>query len=332
MTISKGSARLSRTSWIGRVAGTVALAVAFAIAASPAAALAKKKKAADDGAAGTGVIDSAEAPAAACGSTFSSCCTIASAGMYTMSANISTNITTGICVSATASSVTINMAGFTINDTATNPGSAVGISLTGNSSDYLEGSNGTVSGFATGISVNPGNSFSSTRNGFVDSVNVSSNTGAGILAAGTDVSISSISAGSNAYGVQFDACTTCSLNFGDLEDNTDYGVWVDNSDYTAVGGTYTASNTNAGIYVGCATSPGGTCTNHGSNTKIFNAVSESNKYGIYIDASEDTNNVAYTDGSSNTTDDAFARSDSTCAETNWFENVFTNVSPSCINP
>jgi hypothetical protein len=332
MEILENSARLPKTSWIGRVAGMAALAVAIAIAASPAAALAKKHKAADDSAAGTGVVDSAEAPAATCGATFSSCCTITSSGMYTMSADISTTITTGSCVGVSASNVTINMAGFTINDTATNPGTAVGVSMTGNSSDYLEGANGTISGFATGVSVNPGTSFSSTRNGFVDSVNVSSNTGAGILAAGDNVSISSISAGSNAYGVQFDGCTTCSLNFGDLEDNTDYGVWVDNSDYTAVGGTYTASNTNAGIYVGCATSPGGTCSSHGSNTKIFNAVSDSNKYGIYIDASEDTNDVAYTDGSSNTTDDAFARSDSTCAETNWFENTFTTVSPACINP
>ena len=67
-----------------RIAGAVgiaALVVALGVGASPAAALAKKHKAAaDDGVAGTGVVDSAAAPAAACGTTFSTCCTITALG------------------------------------------------------------------------------------------------------------------------------------------------------------------------------------------------------------------------------------------------------------
>ncbi|MHB8382672.1 MAG: hypothetical protein ACYDC3_10095 [Candidatus Binataceae bacterium] len=223
------------------------------------------------------------------------------------------------------------MAGNSLTDTVADPGSAVGISMTGDVGDYLEGANGTVSGFATGVFLDPGR-FGGARNAFVDSVNVSSNTGAGVLAAGTNVSISSIAAGSNKYGVEFERCEGCSLNFGDIEDNTSYGVWVNDSGYTMVGGAYTASNTTVGIYVGCATTPGGKCGHHGNDTKIFNAISDSNGFGIYIDANEDLNNVAYTDGSSNTTYDAFARSDDSCANTHWFENTFGTSSPSCISP
>ena len=154
MRIAKDSARLPNTSWIGRIAGTAALAVALATAASPAAALAKKKHQATNTFAGNGVVDSIGAPAAACGATFSSCCTISSGGMYTMSADISTAITSGTCVSISTSAVTINMAGFTINDTKSG-NTATGISMTGTTNDYLEGANGTVTGFATGVSVNP---------------------------------------------------------------------------------------------------------------------------------------------------------------------------------
>lgn len=329
MKISMDSARRSKTSWIGRLAGTVALAMAFAIAATPAAALAKKKKASDDSGNASGVA----APDAACGATFSVCCTITSSGLFTMSANISTAITSGTCVSISgADNVTVNMAGFTINDTASaNTATGIGISSSSGSINniFIEGTNGNVTGFGTGISANPGTS-SFDAGAYVDSVNVSKD-GTGILAEGHNVAISSISAGSNLNGVEFDGCTNCSLGFGDIEDNTGYGVWVNNSDGTAVSGTFTASNTTAGIYVGCATTtPGTSCSNHGSTTKLFNAISDTNKYGIYIDTGEDTNNVAFTDGSSNTTDDAFANGDNTCAETNWFENTFTKVSPSCI--
>ena len=152
-----------------RIAGAVgiaALVVALGVGASPAAALAKKHKAAaDDRVAGTGVVDSAAAPDAACGTTFSTCCTITASGVYTLSASFTANSGTGTCVAignagGSITNVVVNLAGFTITQATANNGKGTGIGITGASgfntdsqNVYLEGLNGGVSGFATGVSV-----------------------------------------------------------------------------------------------------------------------------------------------------------------------------------
>jgi hypothetical protein len=334
-----------------RIAGAVgiaALVVALGVGASPAAALAKKHKAAaDDGVAGTGVVDSAAAPAAACGTTFSTCCTITASGVYTLSASFTANSGTGTCVAignagGSITNVVVNLAGFTITQATANNGKGTGIGITGASgfnadsqNVYLEGLNGGVSAFATGVSVSSSSGTFGTNYVTVEGVNAGDN-GTGFTETGNNASLSDISASSNKVGVEVTACDNCSVNFADLESNSQYGIWLNDSDMVAVNSIFTTSNGVAGIYDGCnATTPGTTCSSDtGDNNQIFNSISENNPntttgLGIYVDNGETNTSVSNNDASGNKFD-GFDKN-TTCGSNHWFGNVFTTASPSCVH-
>jgi len=347
------SERVSTIVKVTRISAALSLAVtllALAIAISPTAALAKKKHK-TNAFAGNGVVDAAAAPDAACGATFSACCTITASGVYTLSASFTATSGTGTCVaigngSRDITNVVVNLAGFTITQATGNTGTGTGIRINGPSGGsnsnstgvFLEGLNGGVTGFATGVSA------SSSSGGFasadpyvtIEGVNAGSNSGAGFLLTGTNVYASNLFASSNKIGAEMSGCLNCSLNFLDAESNSQYGAWVFNSDGSQVNSIFTTANGVAGIYSGCnATTPGTNCaSNTGDNNQIFNSISENNPnpttgLGIYVDNGETNTSVSNNDASGNNFD-GFDKN-TNCGSNHWIGNVFTTASPSCVH-
>ncbi|MGB6554124.1 MAG: hypothetical protein WBE78_11575 [Candidatus Binataceae bacterium] len=346
MICSERVSRVAKASRISAAAGIAAIVLAFAIGATPTAALAKKHKTATEGAA-SGAVDAAAAPAAACGATFATCCTITASGTYTMSASFTANSGTGTCVAignagGSITNVVVNLDGFTITQATANKGTGTGIGITGASgfnSDsqgvFLEGLNGSVGGFATGVSVSSSSGTFGTNYVTVESVNAGSN-GTGFSMTGNNASISNISASSNKVGVEVTDCDNCSVNFADLESNTQYGMWLTDSDMSTVNSIFTTANGVAGIYDGCnATTPGTTCSSDtGDNNQIFNSISEDNPntttgLGIYVDNGETNTSVSDNDASGDKFD-GFDKN-TNCGSNHWFGNTFTTASPSCVH-
>jgi hypothetical protein len=352
--VSKGMTKLISATRITGLA-LAGVTVALALAATPGAALAKRHRAANYGA-GTGSANSLAAPigipAAACGSSFATCCTITASGVYTMSASFTATSGTGTCIaigngSADITNVVVNLGGFTITQSAGNTGKGTGIGVSGPSSGgfngnstgvFIEGLNGGVSGFATGVSAN------SSAGGFsgtdpyvtIEGVNAGANSGAGFLITGTNVQASNIAGTSNKIGAEISGCLNCGLNFVDAESNSQYGVWIFNSTESAVNSVFTLANGVAGIYAGCnATTPGNTCSsNTGDNNQIFNSISDTNPnatagLGIYLDNGE-TNTSVTNNSASGDKFDGFDKN-GTCGSNHWFGNVFTASSPSCVH-
>ena len=354
MEISANWAPVSVARAIGQVAATVALAVTLALAASPGAAFARRHHQNKNSFSGNGTADSIAIAAATlsnCTTSISACCKIASgSGLYTVTGAITGNQGSGTCISIiNPNNVILNLNGNTITQDASSTGTGTGIGIVGTGNGnyngrttqaYVEGLNGSVNGFGTGVFVNAnagyyGNDPAVT----VEAVNVASN-GTGFYGTGANVSFSNVAATSNTYGVEIATCQNCYLNFGDIESNTNFGVWLFGASGSAVNSVFATNNGIAGVYAGCndgsTTKIGTSCSNGvtGSGNQIFNGIIETNPnatsgYGIYVDNGE-TSDAAGNNSASGNLYDGFD-DNSGCGSNSWFGNVFTAVSPSCVH-
>ncbi|HLI81241.1 MAG TPA: right-handed parallel beta-helix repeat-containing protein [Candidatus Binataceae bacterium] len=270
----------------------------------------------------------------ACPSSISSCgCTIVSSGYYELASDLSVTSASSDCIDIRAANVNLWLDGHSI----TGMGGGIGLHLLRSASNaFVEGLDLSSGAFA---------SIGSFTNGIQDDAsaaviahtNVSYNSNVGILLNHANGSlVSDFSAESNAYGVELDASTLCSIQRVTLDSNSVYGLWLLSSSRNIVNFFEAQDNTVAGIYVGCQATAGpvgGRCApsnrNHIYDGPQVGPAAASQGYGVAIDSGSSGNVLAGIYGSGDATDDLDDQN-AGCGSNVWFNNIGSR-NASCIH-
>ncbi len=133
------------------------------------------------------------------------------------------------------------------------------------------------------------------------------------------------------------------FDFG-ASDNNVYGVWLNGSSSNSVRFAITEGNTQAGVYLGCASNAvGGSCTS-GAKTSTKNTVTAiiagndttptipiPQSYGIVADSGDLLNNLSGLTATGDSTADLDDKN-SNCGTNVWFANFGPTGSPACTKP
>jgi hypothetical protein len=196
--------------------------------------------------------------------------------------------------------------------------------------DLSSGAFASIGSFAIGIQ-------DDASNAVIAHTNVSYNSNVGVLLNHVNGSlVSDFSAESNAYGVELDASTLCSIQRVTLDSNSIYGLWLLGSSRNIVNFFEAQDNTVAGIYVGCQATAGpvgGRCApsskNHIYDGPQVGPAVESQGYGVAIDTGQASNIVDGVNGSGDSNADLDDQN-AGCGSDVWFNNIGSR-NASCIH-
>jgi len=255
-----------------------------------------------------------------CDSSITSCgCTISSAGVYTIDADLdsSQGLTSGnSCLDVAAANVLLFTNGHPILGDGSGNGIGIHV-LSGATNAFLEAAG--VQGSSVYYSVLLGWQY-------------------GLESQAPGVTADGFGYDVNTTGVLLKGAQNNTIAWSEAIGNAVYGMWISGGIGNQISGASISDNAVAGVYLGCSgTGPQGQpCTGHGNSvatqTNYIYAltVGGMENYGIAVEQGG-TQNVVVNDASSgNTTDDLFD-GNSGCGSNLWLVNTFVKSNDPCIS-
>jgi len=256
-----------------------------------------------------------------CANSITACgCTISTAGVYTVDADL--DYTQGLtskkgCIDVTAANVKLFTNGHPIIGAGTGKGIGIHV-LSGATSAFIEAAG--VQGTSVSYSVLLGWQY-------------------GLESQAPGVTADGFGYDVNTTGVFVKGAANNTIAWSEAIGNSIYGMWISGGSGNQISGANISDNAVAGIYLGCSsTGPmGQVCTGRSgsvatkSNSIYALTVGGIQNYGIAVEQGGSLNTVVNNSSSGNTTDDLFD-GNSGCGSNLWQANAFvTSNNSSCIH-